>query len=442
MILIPIFYAEGIIHMANLELHNLGPIKYCNIDINDFTIFTGPQASGKSTIAKAIFFFRTVKQDFYNQLTAKAEEDDYQSDLERDLKKRLRRKFLQIFGTSWAMPSDMKANYTYSRWSTVSVFLSPDKKGEQRNFVDFSFGDRIHEFIIKYKNYNTIVWTPELLQQLKKEIQDLFADPFEIVYIPAGRSMITLLTDQLTEMLMDESIHRLDYCMRSYIRTIVSARGKIGDGLTELMRTTLHTTQKKVDRNILDLLMMHIEKILHGKYAYMQGEERLVLENNHYVKINYASSGQQESVWVLNLLYLYLLERKKIFLIVEEPEAHLYPESQKYIAESLGIFASAGNQIIVTTHSPYILGEFNNQLFAGDLYSKADKKNKNKLNTIINIKECLDPLDTKAYYLINGKLNEARDDILIKNELIDGASTSINDEMDKLLEISWDLEEK
>lgn len=139
----------------------------------------------------------------------------------------------------------------------------------------------------------------------------LFSDPYEIVYVPAGRSMITLLSDQLTEMLAGETIHTLDYCMRSYIRTIVSTRRKIGRGLEELLDTTLHTTQKKINREALAHLMTRINLILHAHYTYREGEERLILPNGHYVKLNLASSGQQESVWVLNLLYVFLLENKK-----------------------------------------------------------------------------------------------------------------------------------
>ena len=41
-----------------IVIKKLGTIDYCDFNINDFTIFTGPQASGKSTIAKSIFFFK------------------------------------------------------------------------------------------------------------------------------------------------------------------------------------------------------------------------------------------------------------------------------------------------------------------------------------------------------------------------------------------------
>ena len=55
--------AGGEIVMPKLIVHNLGPIQDCEIELENFCVLTGPQASGKSTVAKAIFFFRTIKED-------------------------------------------------------------------------------------------------------------------------------------------------------------------------------------------------------------------------------------------------------------------------------------------------------------------------------------------------------------------------------------------
>ena len=46
--------------------------------------------------------------------------------------------------------------------------------------------------------------------------------------------------------------------------------------------------------------MMRI--ILGGEYRAVNGEERLYYGED-FVKINYASSGQQEAVWILNILF-------------------------------------------------------------------------------------------------------------------------------------------
>ena len=54
--------------MHHILMKDVGPVKYCDIDIDEFTIFTGAQASGKSTVAKSVFFFRTIKNDIFEAI--------------------------------------------------------------------------------------------------------------------------------------------------------------------------------------------------------------------------------------------------------------------------------------------------------------------------------------------------------------------------------------
>ena len=46
--------------MQKLIVKNFGPIEYAEIEIKDLMIFIGPQASGKSTLAKLVYFYRKV----------------------------------------------------------------------------------------------------------------------------------------------------------------------------------------------------------------------------------------------------------------------------------------------------------------------------------------------------------------------------------------------
>ena len=46
-----------------LIIEKMGPVQYCRLPIRQYTVLTGFQASGKSTVAKAIYFFRTLKDD-------------------------------------------------------------------------------------------------------------------------------------------------------------------------------------------------------------------------------------------------------------------------------------------------------------------------------------------------------------------------------------------
>jgi len=185
-------------------------------------------------------------------------------------------------------------------------------------------------------------------------------------------------------------------------------------------------------------------KVLNGMYQFSDGEEMIYLtptdeQGQPFVKINFASSGQQEMLWLLNLMYYYLHENNRVFLIIEEPEAHLYPSSQATIADIIGIFAGkgSGNNAMVTTHSPYILGEINNLIMcsqADSLGKKVDVKPKGMW---------LDPDRTKAFHVRNGRIENAlADDGTIKNELIDGASIDINEACDTLIDLIYGEDEE
>ena len=109
-----------------LHLHKIGPINDCRLTLDSFTILTGPQANGKSTAAKAVYFFRSVKQDILSimmQGGPNAVTGDKASTWSTVLKQRMKDKFLQLFGTSWVMPSDMRMEYQYSKDVSITVSL-------------------------------------------------------------------------------------------------------------------------------------------------------------------------------------------------------------------------------------------------------------------------------------------------------------------------------
>ena len=93
-----------------LELYHLGPIDSCSLKVDKFTILTGPQANGKSTVAKAVYFFRTVKQDILSiimQGGPQAVSGKDSATWQYVMTQRMKDKFLQLFGTSWIMPDDI-----------------------------------------------------------------------------------------------------------------------------------------------------------------------------------------------------------------------------------------------------------------------------------------------------------------------------------------------
>lgn len=383
-----------------LHVRDFGPIESCDVEIQRLTVMTGPQASGKSTLAKLIYFFKLAQQYIQSQPLSSVQADKW-----------LRSVFLRTFGDVTELSDDMQIRYDFAegQWLEVTKGIHPQTHSQT---VLFRFS-----------------------RDFSKS-----AEKMEAIYIPAGRSMITLLSDQLPVLFTDPNrqLPALDYCTNAYIHRILSLRQSFANGLDGLLKQEIETTDKKLDLTVLKHMIQLAGKILKARYCYRVGEERLLLDMNaseKSIKVNFASSGQQETVWALNLLFYYLLEGKPSCIILEEPEAHLYPDSQKYMAEALATFAHAGSQVIVTTHSPYILGEFNNLLYASEIHSADEQR-----DAIVPSCELLDASWTKAVHVINGQVVDGMDEGLIDNSLIDGASDTINDENDALMELKWQPE--
>lgn len=64
----------------------------------------------------------------------------------------------------------------------------------------------------------------------------------------------------------------------------------------------------------------------------------------------------QEQILALSFAYAYATaftgETAGLVLVIEEPEAHLHPLAQEWLANQMGRFVAAGIQLVITTHSP------------------------------------------------------------------------------------------
>lgn len=429
--------------MQKIIINKLEPVDYCQMEIKDFTVFTGPQASGKSTVAKSIFFFKNIKNIFFEQFKKKCFLNHYPADesLDLSLKNRVEREirsnFLQIFGTTWRMDTAMNLAYYYKSDSYIKVSLKTEYESPNYIWLDFSSDiiRLIRNLEHKTKNNTDTIFNVDL-SDIKEEIDGFFDDHGEVVYIPAGRSMITLLSTQLNYLyssMDDMQKKNIDYCTQNYLERILRLKPVFSVSISQMIQDKIHLTDKRVNRQLLFFAAELMRNILQGEYLYVDGEERLQISEDRYVKINFASSGQQEAVWILNVIFYYLLNNRKTYFIIEEPESHLFPNAQKLIAEFISLSKNDGkNQIFITTHSPYILGSINNLLYADRICGYVDQS---ELDDLVLPEKRLSFSSLSAYFINRGKAVSCTDDEFgcIKNEIIDGASEDINRDYDKMV---------
>ena len=167
-------------------------------------------------------------------------------------------------------------------------------------------------------------------------------------------------------------------------------------------------------------------------------------KSNREVNLETASSGQQAMFpLLLSLLSVFkedLFPINSKVMYIEEPEAHIFPETQKQLMELLSIVFNRSKpdlQFIITTHSPYILTSFNNLIQAGAI--EREIEDKEKLYNIVPQHQILQPNTVNAYEFRDGKVENLIDSEtgFILAERLDTVSEDIAIQFDKLLDLKY-----
>ncbi len=429
--------------MQRIEIKNFGPIKELNLDIKDFSLLIGPQASGKSTIAKTIFFFKSLNDELVKYFIEAIDKNDFSKSI-GTYAKSIRKKYLDYFGASTHLDGlHLKYYYTETVWISITIetnhkYITPifskifseefnTLVKEAINFSD-SIGQRNPSLLTSKDLIQLDSDKRKFVSNIKSKCNSVFQEDRELMFIPAGRSLLATLSDQLQFI----NPRNLDFLMRSFLDKINIVRPIFNKSLGDIIKERRLLTQYDIDYNKTKLAEDIISKILKGKYQYDKDGEKIFFDTNRYVKLNFSSSGQQESLWILLLLFIIILEKQNVFIVIEEPEAHLFPEAQKEISNLIALMSNVENsQVIITTHSPYILASINNLILANKVGSE-NAKVANRINQNLWIRS------DKVYAALvaNGQAKEIIDSELniIQQEKIDSVSSTINHEFDFLFQ--------
>ncbi|MEA5485514.1 MULTISPECIES: AAA family ATPase [Pseudanabaena] len=447
-----------------LTIHQFGPITNIKLDLNDILVFIGSQASGKSTVSKAIFFFKSLKDDLYRYYLDCYNQNKFDNAISRFCKL-VNQKFTRIYGVTLLQSPNTKLTYIYSDQN--EILIGTDLNG-RINHIEFnsvftiSFEETINklqdlrsELYGKTSNFSSskessIIKSKEsaLFEEINIQLNILFGDEREVIYLPAGRSLITTLSQQRYNIdmgddllsdnkLQSDNLIKLDYLMREFIDLIDQAKLVCKNGIDTLIKDYISEKNSSNDTSIktIELAQGLINSILKGSYTYQNEIEKIEFADGKSTEINFASSGQQEVVWILLIIFLLILNDSKAFLIIEEPEAHLFPVAQKQIIDLISLFANySKNQILLTTHSPYILSSFNNLLYAHKLGVEEDKK---EVADIVDPHLWINPDRLDAYILEDGTARTIVDRKmgLIQSAEIDRASNIIVDTFNQLFDL-------
>jgi len=398
------------------EVKNLGNLKEARIDLSKkLIVFTGQNNTGKTYLSYAIYglLSQTSPNKFTNDLLdesqktlltigkAKIDIIELANDVKfrvfsiNEFKKNLpvyygvKEDFFSKTEFSIFWPEEFLLNVNFN----IPVYLSNNnvaniqkKKGEK--IVDLSILDELEERS-KVNFARLIVEAlPKLLINGSRYSYKFF--PIERVGVAVFSKDIYnsrfFLTNKIT------TFQNPDEIIKAVQDNINHYPSSINDAIST------QENLSKFDNNILsdfaDLALELEGKILGGELHTKEQGDVFLHINSIEISIQLAGS----TVKSLSSLIFYLKYEAKIndTLIIDEPEINLHPDNQLIVARILTQLVNRGIRLIVSTHSDYILREFNHLLLMGS--HKDDEITKELMERYgYKTEEVLNPDEVGAY---------------------------------------------
>jgi hypothetical protein len=142
------------------------------------------------------------------------------------------------------------------------------------------------------------------------------------------------------------------------------------DMISDISSITLDDRKETITKNpqikeYIALATFLEENILRGKGSFEEAgldNELLFSTENIKLEMNVTSSMIKELMPLV--LYLRYLAQPNDLIVIDEPEMNLHPAAQVEIIEFLAMLVNAGLNVLITTHSPYIVDHISNLIVA------------------------------------------------------------------------------
>ena len=419
-----------------LIIRNFAGLEEVDIELGRVNIFIGPQASGKSVCAKCLYWFKS----FLPELIASAEAGQDKRAFETSFLNR----FTEYFPNLWRSEHFFIIRYEIEQYfieianDSASGFIplrlnySPyfDEEAleirttirELKNAYEKATGGRGVSYLAQALKERSA--TEEPRRRVWKQTGEF--SRAEQGFVIAGRAFLSTLKGTVLTFLAANPI--TDPLVRDFLR------------LYEQIRREPPSPNVSSQIHLFGLA----ESIIRGQLLIEGEDDYILLADERRIPLANASSGQQEAfsllMILLNLVNYDSYENAGMALYIEEPEAHLFPESQRAMAQLMAAVYNESVydiQYVITTHSPYLLTSFNNLIYAHQLAQKLhDQPAKLKaLYKVVPKNQQLALADVRVYGFENGGIKSLIDEEtgLLTADLLDSASDVTADQFGDLM---------
>ena len=387
--------------ILEVEIENFGPIASGKIELKPLTILMGSNNSGKSYAALLIYSIMNsehksiqeimdeVVTNIENKIWAKNSrrptsnippfDVQFNINVYKNFEKELRRNFasqltelvqikqntctLQIFSSILQSKITISDNtMQYPSDSNKSIHLKVGKSDQNKRKPISIKNNKIEIYINAFTGRR-------LTNVMRYIYKHYYENGLFVHYLPASRYGVL----QSHKILAAQIVKHAPYIGLEEFH-VPKMPGAVTDFLGSLLEMPVRegpcsNIAKQLEKNMLQGTIERQDTKLPTEINYRY--------HGQLVPLHRVSSMVSEIAPLI--LYLRHLVRPKSFLIIEEPESHLHPNHQIYLAKCIVDLIRNGIYVLITTHSPYLVEQIGNYLQAGGISdSDRDKLQKNK----------------------------------------------------------------
>ena len=424
--------------MPKLIVKNFINIREAEINMDKtLVVFIGATASGKSVLAKLLYFFHELIRDFrqYIKQINTYPPDNLNPalpDLSTVFRVQIAHKFREFFGSVGELTlitknkdatKPFEITYHYSAESAITLTLDDEKTlSIELPTVMGEVEELCSALQEKLKNLDQKQLLSEITdidptakteaasednEQISKtnerfffilkmaigisDITEKLAGTYrDSLFIPADRNIAVNYPDALKRIfyggIKSDLQTRAATRPRANLHLVARFLEKNEEFLDTFSTKNFHNVfdekaeaeSDSIDKPMIEFLLKEISCLLDTEYGAIDeiSESRLFLHptGENAASLEKASTGQQNIIRILQDMFMNILYNEVIFRAIEEPEAHLHPTAQKHLMHIIALMRNhIDSQIVITTHSPYLLAVLKNLLTAGQLAGKKSK---------------------------------------------------------------------
>lgn len=414
--------------MTHIIIKNIGPIKEVELDLNKINVFMGPQCSGKSTIAKIISYCSWYEKNtilgtkpninFYKDLLEFHNfEDNYFFD--DSLIEYKSDNCHIVYAGKKDAPVSVKTNVGPKSifWNEKIEYIPAE-----RNIVSIP---GIGQYTESKNNILNFLYDWFRAKRNKKE-DNKFELPLNSLnglsyyYIQEEDADKIVLEDGTDIKLQHASSGLMSVTPLIMVFNYV-IREIYAENRTKSPFETINIESKidLYDNEVKQLLSNAInyvkesKKMIEKSRAILKSMENL-LDSDRINKIDEEINNNEQKIVNSQKTMIKKIGFDSDYnytkLIIEEPELNLFPEAQRdlmyYMLESL-VKDKRKHQLVLTTHSPYILFALNNCMMGGLVKGNIPTKEK---KDFASYKSWIDPKKVSIYEIHDGTLKNIQDE--------------------------------